>query len=92
MIEVAGASDPGCVRTNNEDYYLTLPALGLYLVADGMGGAQAGEHASKLAAETVREIVAESRGADRIVLLNLQLIPLAATSEHNPAGGMPPPK
>jgi PPM family protein phosphatase len=62
MIEVAGASDPGCVRTNNEDYYLTLPALGLYLVADGMGGAQAGEHASKLAAETVREVVAGADG------------------------------
>jgi PPM family protein phosphatase len=62
MIEVAGASDPGCVRNNNEDYYLTLPDLGLYLVADGMGGAQAGEHASKLASETVREIVAEAAG------------------------------
>jgi serine/threonine protein phosphatase PrpC len=62
MIEAAGASDPGCVRANNEDYYLTLPDLGLYLVADGMGGAQAGEHASKLAAETVREMVAEADG------------------------------
>ncbi len=62
MIEVAGASDPGCVRNNNEDYYLTLPDLGLYLVADGMGGAQAGEHASKLASETVREVVAEAAG------------------------------
>lgn len=62
MIEAAGASDPGCVRNNNEDYFLILPALGLYLVADGMGGAQAGEHASKLAAETVRELVAEAHG------------------------------
>ena len=43
MIEAFGASDPGCVRNNNEDYFLSLPALGLYLVADGMGGAQAGE-------------------------------------------------
>jgi PPM family protein phosphatase len=62
MIVAAGASDPGCVRNNNEDYFLTLPDLGLYLVADGMGGAQAGEHASKLAAETVREKVAEADG------------------------------
>jgi PPM family protein phosphatase len=62
MIEAAGASDPGCVRNNNEDYFLTLPSLGLYLVADGMGGAQAGEHAAKLAAETVREMVAEAEG------------------------------
>ena len=62
MIEAAGASDPGCVRSNNEDYYLTLPAIGLYLVADGMGGAQAGEHASKLASETVREVVEQADG------------------------------
>lgn len=60
MIAAYGASDPGCVRTNNEDYFLVDPSLGLYLVADGMGGAQAGEHASKLAAETVREVVAKA--------------------------------
>ena len=57
MIESFGASDPGCVRGNNEDYFLVTPALGLYLVADGMGGAQAGEHASRLAAETVSELL-----------------------------------
>jgi serine/threonine protein phosphatase PrpC len=62
MIEAFGASDPGCVRNNNEDYFLSLPALGLYLVADGMGGAQAGEHASKLASETVREMVESANG------------------------------
>ena len=57
MIEAFGASDPGCVRANNEDYYLVEPSLGLYLVADGMGGAQAVEHASRLAVETVRDII-----------------------------------
>jgi protein phosphatase len=62
MIDSCGASDPGCVRTNNEDYYLVEPSMGLYLVADGMGGAQAGEHASKLAAETVRDFVAAADG------------------------------
>lgn len=58
MLEAFGASDPGCVRGNNEDYYLLRPNLGLYVVADGMGGAQAGEHASRLAAETLVEVVA----------------------------------
>src|SRR5277367_6735824 len=62
MIEAFGASDPGCVRTNNEDYFLVAPGLGLYVVADGMGGAQAGEHASKLAVETVRECVEKANG------------------------------
>src|ERR1700690_1563339 len=57
MIESFGASGPGCVRSNNEDFFLLLPAAGLYVVADGMGGAQAGEHASRLAAETVRDVI-----------------------------------
>jgi protein phosphatase len=60
MLEAFGASDPGCVRTNNEDYFLVVPAIGLYLVADGMGGAQAGEHASRMAAETIQQAVQQN--------------------------------
>lgn len=63
MLEAFGASDPGCVRANNEDYYLIAPSIGLYVVADGMGGAQAGEHASKLATETLWEEV-HHKGSD----------------------------
>jgi len=57
MIESFGVSDAGCIRGNNEDYFLLLPSAGLYIVADGMGGAQAGEYASRLAAETVRDVI-----------------------------------
>lgn len=57
MLDSFGVTDPGCVRSNNEDYFVVAPAAGLYVVADGMGGAQAGEHASRLAAETVREMI-----------------------------------
>jgi serine/threonine protein phosphatase PrpC len=63
MFEAFGASDPGLVRSNNEDYFLVAPALGLYVVADGMGGAQAGEHASKLAVETLWAAVQRAEGA-----------------------------
>jgi Serine/threonine protein phosphatase len=57
MIEAFGLSDIGCVRSNNEDSFLISEEHGLYLVADGMGGARAGEHASKLAVDTVLEVV-----------------------------------
>ncbi len=59
MLEAFGASDPGCVRTNNEDSFLVAPDTGLYLVADGMGGAAAGETASRIAMETMKEILEE---------------------------------
>jgi protein phosphatase len=65
MIEAYGASNVGCVRTNNEDYFLVAPADGQYVVADGMGGAQAGEHASKLAVETVFELLKKIDPAHR---------------------------
>ncbi len=68
MLENYGLSDLGCVRQNNEDYCLLAPELGLYIVADGMGGARAGEHASKLAAETVAECVWKAKRADAEVL------------------------
>ena len=68
MLEAFGISDPGCVRTNNEDYYLLFRDRGLYLVADGMGGAQAGEHASKLAAETVAEFIWRNNRSDPDIL------------------------
>ncbi|MGH9630118.1 MAG: PP2C family protein-serine/threonine phosphatase [Bryobacteraceae bacterium] len=69
MLEAFGLSDPGRIRNNNEDYYLLAPALDLYIVADGMGGAQGGEHASKLAAETVAEYVWQSGRTSGEVLL-----------------------
>ena len=62
-------ADPGCVRPNNEDYYLLVPGLDLYLVADGMGGAQAGEHASKLAVETVAHCLSDPPNARAETLL-----------------------
>jgi protein phosphatase len=50
--QVAGASDPGRKRRRNEDAYVIEPPL--FAVADGMGGAQAGEIASRLAASALR--------------------------------------
>jgi serine/threonine protein phosphatase PrpC len=70
MLEAFALSDKGCVRGNNEDYCLIEPELGLYVLADGMGGAKAGECASKLAVETVAESVLFAQRRDSQVLLS----------------------
>lgn len=70
MLDAFALSDVGRVRTNNEDCALILPEIGLYLLADGMGGARAGEMASRLAIDTVAEVVRQSWQRDPQVLLS----------------------
>ncbi len=52
-VQVAGKSDVGCVRNNNEDNLGWDTRYGVFVVCDGMGGASAGEVASKLAVDSV---------------------------------------
>jgi len=60
MLEAFGLSDPGCVRANNEDYFISDSDAGIFILADGMGGANAGEYASRLSAERLYEYLLNS--------------------------------
>ena len=50
---MSGMSHPGQVRGENEDCFATRPELGLAVLADGMGGHQAGEVASRMAVDLI---------------------------------------
>lgn len=68
----AQLSDPGRVRKNNEDFILIDDVLGIYLLADGMGGHNAGEVASELAVKTAHAYLVErlsAVGEDEITAL-----------------------
>jgi PPM family protein phosphatase len=52
-IAMAGMSHPGQVRGENEDCFATRPEVGLAILADGMGGHQAGEVASRMAVDLI---------------------------------------
>ena len=64
-IFAAGVTDVGCVRKHNEDSLLSDAALGLFVVADGLGGHAAGEVASRIVVETVGRFVGETLEKDR---------------------------
>lgn len=60
------SSEQGARRDRYEDRALVAPELGVFAVADGMGGHQAGEIAAELAVQTVRRVLA-GRDAQRVV-------------------------
>ena len=67
-IESNGITHTGHVRSRNEDSYLVLPDQNLWVVADGMGGHQAGEFASQSITQNLG-LFKQAKSLDDTILL-----------------------
>lgn len=65
-LEIARRSHPGQVRTKNEDSVRTAPAIGLALLADGLGGYSAGEVASDMATSLLHRTLTNDLSGSQI--------------------------
>ncbi len=64
-----GLSDIGVSRPNNEDVWVSIPEIGFFALADGMGGHQAGEIAAKEAIDSLSESVKKIKSRNPIELI-----------------------
>ena len=80
------ATDTGRVRDHNEDSYLVEPPL--YAIADGMGGAKAGEVASQLALETIIDLQRTGTGTIEDEVREANRIVFARSGEDPKFAGM----
>jgi len=89
IVDHASTSHTGKVRRTNEDSFLDEPPL--FVVADGMGGARAGELASRLAVDTFRElpVISGESAEDRLRRMDDPRVepPRARAGQERPGHG-----
>jgi len=86
QLAFGAATDVGKIRDNNEDCYLARPDLGLWLIADGMGGHDAGEVAARIVRDFVCEAVASGKPLKTAIALAHHAVKHAASNNIGSPG------
>lgn len=87
LLQSGAATDVGRVRDHNEDNLVSRPDLGLWVVADGMGGHEAGEVASGIAVEVIPQAVEQGASLEEAIQAAHEEI-LRAGQDGRGASGM----
>ncbi|PID44844.1 MAG: serine/threonine protein phosphatase [Proteobacteria bacterium] len=83
MLRFATETDKGHVRKINEDSLLAAPKLGLWVLADGVGGNQSGEIASKMACGYMLNEVARGTPLQQALFNSHKAIQVASENDRN---------
>jgi serine/threonine protein phosphatase PrpC len=86
-LEFSAVTHPGLERENNEDCFLSLPEQGLWLIADGMGGHEAGEVASAIVRTTIQNNFLDLKTLGETIQISHRAV-LDAANQGEGAPGM----
>ncbi len=87
QVDLGARSHVGRVRRNNEDSYLVVPEMNLFILSDGMGAMASGEVASRLTVETVLGYCREAIGNTSLPLIGKRIEEVSEASNRL-AGGI----